>query len=61
LTLDPSIVIAAFGALVAGLSGAARLIYVDLRRDRDYWRGVALQLMAVNNKAIDVAAVKQDA
>ena len=58
MQLDPSVVIAAFGALVAGLSGAARLIYIDLRKDRDYWRGVALQLMAVNNKAIDVAAVK---
>ena len=58
MQLDPSVVIAAFGALVAGLSGAARLIYVDLRKDRDYWRNIALQLMAVNNKAIDVAAVK---
>lgn len=61
MTLDPSVVIAAFGALVTALSAAARLIYLDLRRDRDYWRQVALQLMAVNNKAVDVAQKVTDA
>ena len=56
MTIDPTVVIAAFGALVTALSAVARIVYNDLRRDRDYWRGVALQLMAVNNKAVDVAA-----
>lgn len=49
-------VIAAFGALVSALGVAARLIYTDLRRDRDTWRDIALKALVTNDKAIDVAA-----
>jgi hypothetical protein len=61
VTIDPSVVIAAFGGLVTVLTAAVRLVYMDLRRDRDYWRDMALSLRDVNRKSIDVAAKVVDA
>jgi hypothetical protein len=55
LTLDPAVVIAAIGALSAALGRAAWMIYGDLRRDRDYWRDMALELRDINRSAIGVA------
>ena len=56
MTIAPEVVTAAFAAIVAGIGRAAWVIYRDLRKDRDDWKRIALQLMAVNNKSIDVAA-----
>jgi hypothetical protein len=55
MTIDPTIVIAALSALTAGLAAATKLIYSDLKRDRDYWRDTALGLLGVNERAIGVA------
>jgi hypothetical protein len=60
LTIDPAVLVGAIGTLVTAITGVARFVYLDLRRDRDYWRGMALQLMAVNNKAVDVAQKATD-
>jgi hypothetical protein len=61
LTIEPTVVIAAFGGLITALSAVARIVYTDLRKDRDLWRKLALDLMAVNHKAVDVAAKTLDA
>ena len=63
MTIDPSVVIAAFSALVAALGRAAWIIYRDLRQDRDDWKTIALRSTGVSEKATDVAvtAVKPDA
>lgn len=58
MTIDPTVVVAAVTALATALGAAARMIYNDLRKDRDYWRDVALRGLDVNDKAIDVAAKK---
>jgi len=57
MVLEPAVVIGAFGALVTAMTTVARFVYLDLRRDRDYWRSVALKLMSVNEKAIDAKAL----
>ena len=55
-------VIAAFGALVTAVTGIARFVYLDLRKDRDYWRAIALRSTGVSEKATDVAvAASRDA
>jgi hypothetical protein len=56
VTIDPTIVIAAIGALVTALGTAARMIYLDLRRDRDFWRKTALASLGHVDKALEVAA-----
>ena len=56
MTIDPTVVIAVIGALAAGLSGAARIIYTDMRKDRDYWRDVAIGSLRNADTAIDLAA-----
>lgn len=61
MTIDPAVILGFITALTGALSAVARFVYLDLRKDRDYWRGVALQLMAVNNKAVDVAQKVADA
>jgi hypothetical protein len=55
VTVDPAVVIGAMGAVIAAVSAALRMIYIDLRRDRDYWRDAYFQAMGVNDKAIEVA------
>ena len=60
MTIDPGVIIAFITALFGAMTAGARFIYLDLRRDRDFWRQTALQLMAVNSKAIDVAAKPTD-
>ena len=52
MTLDPTVVVATISALSGALGVAARMIYLDLRRDRDYWRDTALGLLGVNERAI---------
>jgi hypothetical protein len=47
-------VIAAIGVLGTGVGAFVRMVYVDLRRDRDDWRDMALSLRDVNAKAIEV-------
>jgi len=42
VTIDPTVVIAAIAALSAALGTAARMIYMDLRRDRDEWKALAV-------------------
>jgi hypothetical protein len=55
VTLDPAVVIGAFGVVIASVAAALRIIYTDLRRDRDYWRDAYFKAMGVNDKAIEVA------
>jgi hypothetical protein len=57
VTIDPTIVVALLGTLSAAVGAAAKMIYSDLRRDRDYWRDVAVKAMQHTDKATDVAAV----
>ena len=56
MTIDPSVVIAFMTALIGAIGTIARFAYKEMRDDRNYWRGIALQLMAVNTKAIDTSA-----
>jgi hypothetical protein len=56
MTIDPTIVIAAIATLSAALGTAARMIYVDLRRDRDFWRDTALKALGHTDRAIELAA-----
>jgi hypothetical protein len=56
MTLDPTIVVAAIATLSGALGAAARMIYVDLRRDRDFWRDTALKAMGHTDQAIQLAA-----
>jgi hypothetical protein len=60
MTLDPAIVIAAFGALVTALGTAARIVYRDITRDRDYWRDIAWKLAGNNAQSIEVAKKSLD-
>lgn len=55
MTLDPTVVLAAFSALVTALGAVARMIYTDMRRDRDFWRDATLGLLGINERAIGVA------
>lgn len=58
MTIDPTVVVAAITALAGALGAAARMIYLDLRRDRDYWRAIALKSMGHTDKALDVVVSK---
>lgn len=58
MTIDPAVVVAAIGALASGLGFAARLIYTDLKRDRDYWRSLALMGTELADKATTIAVRK---
>ena len=54
MTLDPAVVIAALGIVGTGVGAFVRMVYMDLRRDRNEWRDMALSLRDVNAKAIEV-------
>jgi hypothetical protein len=54
VTIDPGIVVAVIGALATAVGTFGRMIYLDLRNDRDYWRNLALELAGVNKTAIEV-------
>lgn len=55
MTIDPSVVIAAISALSTGLGLAARMIYNDLKKDRDYWRSLAMSGTDLADKATTIA------
>ena len=59
MLIDPTIVIAAISVLASGLGVAARMIYSDLKRDRDYWRSLALMGTELADKAATLAARKR--
>ena len=62
MTLDPAVVLGAITALTGALGAVARMVYQDLRRDRDWWRDMALALSKNNERAIEVASkVARDA
>lgn len=54
MTLDPAVVIAALGVIGTGVGAFVRMVYMDLRRDRDDWKDLALSLRDVNAKSIEV-------
>lgn len=56
MTLDPTIVVAAIATLSGALGAAARMIYLDLRRDRDFWRDTALKALGHTDRAMELAA-----
>lgn len=45
----------AIGALLTTLAATWRFFYVEIRRDRDFWRDMALGSLGVSEKATDVA------
>ena len=52
----------ALGTLATVLTAVARFVYLDLRKDRDYWRAIALRSTGVSERATDVAvAASRDA
>jgi hypothetical protein len=55
VTIDPTVVIAVIGTLSAAIGRAAFVIYRDLRKERDDWKDMALQLQGVNKTAVEVA------
>ena len=59
MLIDPTIVIAAISDLASGLGVAARMIYNDLKKDRDYWRSLALMGTELADKAATLAARKR--
>ena len=60
MTVEPAVIVAVIGALSAGLGAFAKMVYSDLRKDRDDWKEIAQKALNVNDKAIDVAAKKAD-
>lgn len=58
MTIDPTVVVAAISALAAGIGAIARMVYRDLKADRDYWRETALAALRHTDKAIDMASKK---
>ena len=54
MTVDPAVVIAAIGVLGTGVGAFIRMVFMDIRRDRDDWRDMALSLRDVNRKSIEV-------
>lgn len=58
MTIDPAVIIAFLGTLMTALGTVARFVYLDLRRDRDYWRAMALKSMGHTDKALDVVVSK---
>lgn len=62
MTLDPAVVLGAITGLTGAIGAIARMVYQDMRRDRDFWRDMALSLRDNNAKAIEVASkVTKDA
>ena len=57
MTLDPAVVLGAITALTGAIGAIARMVYNDLRRDRDFWRDMALGLARNNEKAIGYVEV----
>ena len=62
MTIDPTVVVAAIGALASGLGVAFRIIYNDLQKQlaqshkrEDYWRSLALMGTDLADKADKVA------
>ena len=53
MTIDPTVVVAAITALSAGLGAVARLVYSDMKKDRDFWRDTALAALRHADRAID--------
>jgi hypothetical protein len=60
VTIDSGVVAAAITALATALGAAARMIYSDLRKDRDYWRDVAVKALGHTDVAIEAVAKKAD-
>jgi hypothetical protein len=58
MTVDPGVVIAVIGALATALTTAAAKIYSDLKKDRDYWRTLAMMGTDLADKATTVAVRK---
>jgi hypothetical protein len=56
VTVDVAVLVGIIGTLTTAIGTVARFVYLDLRKDRDYWRETALALMKVNDRAVDVAA-----
>ena len=60
MTIDPVVIVAAIATLSAALGTAARMIYLDLRRDRNFWRDAALKAMGQTGTALEVAKGTKD-
>lgn len=52
MTIDPTVLIAVIGTLASALGIAARMIYNDLRTDRDMWREMAMRGTSLAEQAI---------
>jgi len=59
VTVDPAVLIAAISALASGLGVVARILYNDLKKDRDYWRALALMGTELADKAATLADRKR--
>ena len=59
MTVDPAVLIAAISALASGLGVVARILYNDLKKDRDYWRSLALMGTELADKAATLASRKR--
>lgn len=46
---------AAVGGLVTTLAATWRFFYVEIRRDRDFWRDMALGTLGISERATKVA------
>ena len=58
MTIDPTVVVAAITALSGAVGAFVRMIYLDLKRDRDFWRDTALRAMGHTGEALEVAKAK---
>lgn len=58
MTVDPTVVITAIGALATGIGWIVRRVYLDLVTERNYWRTIALASIRHTDKAMDIAVAK---
>jgi hypothetical protein len=54
MTIDPAVLVALIGTLAAGLGTVAKIVYTDLRKDRDWWRDMAMRSTKTGETAVTI-------
>ena len=61
MTIAPEVLVAVIGTLAAAMGTIARIVYGDLKKDRDWWRDLALRSIKTTETAVDKLPEKRDA
>ena len=54
MTIAPEVLIAVIGTLAAGIGTIVKIVYSDLKKDRDYWRDLALRSSKTGETAVTI-------